>query len=146
MMKKNQQGFGALEVALLLVVIAVVGFGSYYVGQHHNQKSNLPEGTNSATGGPAPGHVVATEIKLVTGVYTPTNVDVKKGSTVTWEIADTGQVPNHGIASNSDSAEQFDSKLMRPGNKFSHTFNKTGVFGWHDQYDGNLGGKVTVTD
>ncbi len=150
-MKIKQHGFGTIEVLLLLLVIAVIGFGGYYVWHTQHDSTNktaakqAPASTSS-TGGPASGHVVATNIDLVTGLYIPANVDIKKGETVTWEIKDGGAIPQYAIASDSGSSEAFSSNVLKTGDKFSHTFNEVGTFGWHDKYYGNLTGSVTVTE
>jgi len=146
MKKLNSKGFGIIEALLLIIILAVIGFGGYYVWSNRNDKKNsLPKAT-SQTGGPATDHVVSTEIRLVTGVYTPNNIDIRKGSLVTWVISDGGDIPNYGVENNTDSTEIFSSSLLKTGDKFSHTFKKVGTFGWHDKYQGRLTGTVTVTE
>jgi plastocyanin len=143
-MRKNQKGFGALEILLLLILISIVSFGSYYVW--HNNRNDIMPSESSTTGGPAPGHIVSTSIKLVTGLYMPANVDIKKGSTVTWKITDGGDIPEYGVQSDANSSEVYSSGVLKTGDSFSHTFNTVGAFGWHDKYNGNLTGSVTVTE
>ena len=150
-MKKDQNGFGTIESLLALVLVAVVAFGGYYVWNTQQDKSAVSKISQStpqvqSSDGPAPGHTVATSIKLVTGQYIPARVDVKKGETVTWEISDDGPIPQYAIVSNADSSETFSSNDLKTGDKFSHTFDKVGTFGWHDKYNGNLTGSVTVSE
>jgi len=148
-MKQNQSGFGAVEVLLLLLLVTIVGFAGYYVWNNQQDKSiktSQSETDEKSTGGPAPGHTVTNSIKLVTGQYMPAHVDIKKGETVTWEISDSGEIPEYAVASNTDSSEKFSSENLKTGDKFSHTFNTVGTFGWHDKYNGNLTGSVTVTE
>jgi plastocyanin len=153
-MKNNQKGFGAIEILLLLLVLAVVGFGGYYVWnsnreniQNNKTADQASENTKEGTGGPAPGHTVASDIKIVTGQYMPAHIDVKKGSKVTWEMTDGDtNLAKYAVESDTDSTEKFSSDDLKHGDTFSHTFNEVGVFGWHDKYNGNLVGTVTVTE
>lgn len=148
----DQKGFGAIGVLLVLLVLAVVGFGGYYVWNTQQDKktrstnSQPSSNTNSSTGGPAAGHVATNSIKLTTGQYMPAHIDIKKGETVTWEITDGGEIPKYAIASDTNSLETFSSNDLKTNDKFSHTFNTVGTFGWHDKYDGNLTGSITVTE
>ncbi len=144
MKKLNTKGFSTVELLLVVLVVLVLGLGGYYVW--HTQKNDLPQSTNTDIGGPAVGHVVTKEINLVTGTYSPTTIDIKKGTTVTWKISDTGEIPNYGIENNTDSTEIFSSPLLKSGDKFSHTFNTIGTFGWHDKYQGGTTGTITVTE
>ena len=97
------------------------------------------------TGGPAPGQIVTNKINIATGGYHPTNIKIKKGDTVTWESYDLGLIPN-AVESDKNSPVHYSSSDLRAGDKFSQTFNVTGVFNWHDKYNGNLRGSVTVTE
>lgn len=100
----------------------------------------------STSGGPARGHIATNKILIATGVYFPTqNIDVNRGDTVTWEVRDGGDAV-YLIESDKGSAEQFSSSLLRVNDKFSHTFINPGVFGFHDKFNGNLVGTVTVRE
>ena len=46
-MAKNQRGFGAIEVLLVIVVVGLVGFGGWYVW--HHSKTNTPTYGQSIT-------------------------------------------------------------------------------------------------
>jgi prepilin-type N-terminal cleavage/methylation domain-containing protein len=46
-MKKNQQGFGAIEVLLVIIIIGVLGFIGWYVW-HRNNISDNPKGTGKS--------------------------------------------------------------------------------------------------
>lgn len=43
----NQRGFGAVEIIILVVVLAIIGFGGWYVWQAQNNSSQSTGGTNS---------------------------------------------------------------------------------------------------
>ena len=156
-MKHNQTGFGALEVLLTLIFLSIVSFGGYYVW--NNQKKTAPNKeaatapetkADTATTSVSPESIKDTEttknIKLVTGRYLPTQVNIKKGMTVNWTITDLGDAHLYGIASDDTSSEVYSSGLLTSGKSFSHTFTSTGDFSWHDTHDASLVGVVTVTD
>lgn len=149
-MKRNQQGFTTTEILLVLVLVGMIGFIGFYVGMQRKNTASVsktanPSATDTNTGGPKVNQVVTTKIKLVTGQYIPSDVVVKKGSTVSWEISDVSD-NTYAIESNTDSTEKFQSSDLKPSATFTHTFNAVGVYGWHDKYFGNLRGTVTVTD
>jgi prepilin-type N-terminal cleavage/methylation domain-containing protein len=148
-MKKDQNGFGVIELLLVLVLVAVVGFGGYYVWNTQQDKSTKTTtkqaSKEQSTGGPAPSNIVSTNIKLVTGQYIPAHVEVKKGSTVTWEISDANEM-KYAVENDTNSSEKFSSGDLKTNDKFSHKFDTVGVFSWHDKYSGNLTGSVTVTE
>jgi plastocyanin len=155
-MKMNQKGFGVLELLLLLILVSIVGFGGYYVWNTNDDGSSESAKTSSQakedsesdtdTGGPAPGHIVSNTIKVVTGQYTPATIDIKKSTAVTWQVTDSGSIPNYAVVSDTSSSEKFESDNLKTGDKFTYTFNKVGTFGWHDKYNGNLKGSITVTE
>lgn len=155
----SQKGFGGIEVLLFLIVVSIVGFGGYYVWNTQQDKntksnnsgasiSNSSQDNASSTGGPAPGQIVTKSIKLVTGQYIPAHIDIKKGETVMWVISDLpGETPRkHAIENDTSSLEKFSSIDLKTDDKFSHTFNQAGIFSWHDKYNGDLTGSVTVTE
>ncbi len=49
-MRKNQRGFGAVELLIILVVVGIVGFGAWYVGKHGNKSATniTSSSTNSS--------------------------------------------------------------------------------------------------
>lgn len=52
--------------------------------------------------------------------YKPAELKIEKGETVTWINQDTAQHTATG--------DSFDSKLLKKGQSFSHTFNETGTY------------------
>ncbi|HEY3187191.1 MAG TPA: PKD domain-containing protein [Solirubrobacteraceae bacterium] len=76
-------------------------------------------------------------------VLSPPNVTVSPDGTVTWQWAN-GSIAHH-IVSNPGSAEVWDSGTRNSGT-FTHTFTKSGPFGYHCEIHPNImRGTVTVT-
>lgn len=147
-MSTKHFGFSTVEILLGLLLMSIVGFGGYYVW--HNQTTNSVQQADSTisrseTGGPAPEHIVTNTISLTTGQYLPAHVDIKKGDTVTWKISDISE-SKYAIESDANSTEVFSSPDLATNDTFTHTFDTVGVFNWHDKYNGNLIGSVTVKE
>ena len=71
---------------------------------------------------------------MTDNVYTPKSISINVGDTVTWL--------NQGNAvhtATSDSGN-FDSGPIQPGQQFSATFNQTGIYPFHDAYNGGING------
>ena len=92
-----------------------------------------------------PESAVATNAVSIEGfAYTPANITVKKGTTVTWTNNDTAA---HTVTSNDDStAGGLDSKGLEKGETYSATFNTVGTFTYHCTFHSNMTGSVTVTE
>ena len=76
--------------------------------------------------------------------YTPYQLEVDVGDTVTWYNADTAA---HTVTSgNAESGANgnFDSSLFMSGNSFSHTFNNAGTFDYFCMVHPWMTGQVTV--
>lgn len=67
-----------------------------------------------------------------TGVfYSPTVIDIEVGDTITWINDDTS---THTVSSGKPKLGidgRMDSGLINPGDSFSHTFDKSGVYGYY---------------
>lgn len=91
---------------------------------------------------PAASHPASTVTKLVsiksTG-FSPANVTVATGTVVKWTNKDT---KTHQVVSNSGA---FVSPIIGPGKSYSHTFNVSGTYRYHDGLHQGLTGKVVVT-
>lgn len=48
-MKQNQHGFSAVELLLVILVLAVLGFGGWYVWNANHKSSVTPQNTTSST-------------------------------------------------------------------------------------------------
>src|SRR5216117_3395427 len=68
-------------------------------------------------------------------VLNPPNVTVSPDGTVTWHWMP-GSIAHH-IVSNAGNAEVWDSGIRNSGN-FTHTFTKSGAFGYHCEIHPNV--------
>jgi plastocyanin len=89
-----------------------------------------------AVAGPA-GAATST-VSIYASGFSPKNVTVTQGDTVTWVNRDT---VNHQVLA---TGGQFVSAILKPGQKYSFTFNTPGSYGYEDELHTKLTGKVTV--
>jgi len=71
--------------------------------------------------------------------FSPAQLTVKKGSTVTWENNDPTQ---HSVTS--DSGSELGSPLFGTGGTYAHTFNTAGEFDYHCSIHAVMKGKIIV--
>ena len=89
-----------------------------------------------AVAGPA--GAATTTISIYGSGFSPKNVTVTAGDTVTWVNRDNA---NHQVLA---TGAQFASAILKPGDKFSFTFVKAGTYAFEDELHTKLTGKVTV--
>ena len=150
----------------LIIIIAVAG-GAYYV---LTQNPTVPDsGTTTSTSGEAPddsmsGTSGTSSVPMIAAVsydgaaFSPQEVTIKKGGTVTWtssvptmEVA-SAQHPTHivydGTARSahcaSGAASSFDQ--CAEGTTYSFTFDKVGMWAYHDHENASAFGKVIVVE
>ena len=73
--------------------------------------------------------------------FSPANLTVKKGATVTWTNKDSAA---HAIAS--DGASSLHSPQLQAGQSYTYTFANTGSFAYSDAMNPSATGTITVTD
>lgn len=90
----------------------------------------------------------ATQVCMVSLTFSPTNLTITHGSTVTWM---NGDAVSHTVTSSSTSTDVFNSGQKAGGSTYSHTFNTAGTYHYYCQNhgaDGNpptgMSGTITV--
>ena len=83
---------------------------------------------------------IVAEITIGRFYFNPPFIIIKKGTTITWVNNDEN---NHQIL---NSEEFFDSGIIKPKQKFSYKFNKSGVFNYSCQITPKLKGRIVVTE
>ena len=96
----------------------------------------LSAGVLASTGAAASTAEITTPGKF----YSPQDVDVLVGTTVTWRNADRS---THTVTEDDDI---FDSGFIRPGGEFTRTFMQTGRFAFHCTIHRFMRGSVSVFD
>ena len=94
--------------------------------------------TTAASGGGAPA-AGAGAVTIKDFAFDPGDLTVAKGTTVTWKNDDSA---THRIKSGDGS---FDSKDLKNGDSFEHTFDTAGTFDYICGIHPSMKGKITVT-
>ena len=152
-----------------LVIVLVVGGGFLYWQGMQTNPSPAPSPTTvtptpgTPTSAPAPTPSGAPMTATVTydgNSFSPSTVTIKKGGTVTWINAASGQMwvasavhPSHTVYSGTSRTEHcpdvsdtaFDQCAGQIGN-YSFTFTKSGTWGYHDHMMPSATGKVVVVE
>lgn len=112
------------------------------VGCSSNASGTDPGGGNNGPGEPEPGVV-----GMTTTSFTPSDIEVEVGDTVTWE---NNSSVAHTVTSGSDGQHdgEFDSGNMAPGEEFSFQFNEVGTYNYYciPHLSSGMTGTVTVVE
>jgi plastocyanin len=129
-------------VSLRLALVSAILLVSIACGGSSSPSPASPSPTPSPTPTPgAPSAAVAIPVgaeSLVNRAYTPDELTVEVGTTVTWTNTD---VISH--TSTSDSAG-WNSGIVAPGGQFSFAFQTTGTFQYHCAIHPGMVGTVVV--
>ena len=159
---------------VVVVVLAVIGLGWWYYAKapttapaDTTQTSGTDQGMqdNGVTAGVSGTVTVSTAPMSATISYgangfSPSEVTIKKGGTVTWTNNSGGtmwvasaQHPTHTaysgttLAQHCGSAEEASSfDQCKNGTTYSFTFNKVGTWGYHNHSNASQFGKVIVVE
>lgn len=93
------------------------------------------------------GDPAANEVMMTNQSFTPENLEVEVGTTVTW-INDSSEIHTVTSGTNGDHDGIFNSGEVSPGEEYSYTFDETGTYDYYCIPHLNVGmtGTVTVTD
>lgn len=126
---------------LLPVIIAVsllfTGCGGNSTGPGYNNGGN-----NNGNGGDPPG---ANTVQMVGQSFSPTNLEVEVGTTVTWEN-ESSEIHTVTSGANREHDGNFDSGNIAPGETYTYTFNETGEFPYFCMPHPGMEGTITVID
>src|SRR5256885_1179654 len=78
-------------------------------------------------------------VQIKRSSFAPVTASIKTGDTVKWVNSDT---QNHQVVSNNGS---FVSPILGPGKSYSHRFNASGTYRYHDGLNAAVKGTVKVT-
>ena len=134
--------------AVVAVVVAVVVLGGGAVLLAHNnsndnKKSDTSMNDMNMNGSNNNSTKTATNAVTIDNfAFSPANITVKKGTTVTWTNKDSA---THTVTSTSGPAS-FDSGNLPNGKTYSFTFNTAGTYQYHCTIHSGMTGTVTVTE
>jgi plastocyanin len=129
---------------LILVAIGVVAF------QKSNKNSNTTNTTSTSTSSPSPvaqpspaeSTQTSNSVTISNFAFSPANLTVKKGTTVTW----TNQDSTAHTVTETDGQKGPDSSSLGNGKTYSFTFDTVGTFKYKCSIHPEMLGTVTVTE
>jgi plastocyanin len=86
-----------------------------------------------------PASTATATVQIKRSSFVPTTAKIKAGDTVKWVNTDT---QNHQVVSNNGS---FVSAILGPGKTYSHRFDASGTYRYHDGLNAAVKGVVSVT-
>jgi len=92
----------------------------------------------AVTGASQPASQATKAVAIRSTGFSPATVTIATGDAVRWTNRDT---KNHQVVANNGS---FASAVIKPGRRYTHTFNTAGTFGYRDALHPSLTGKVVV--
>ncbi len=146
---QNKRSAIIVSILALAIVIAVVAL---FVAKARNNTTNNKTNTSSSsnmgsmnenTGNASDTPVSTNAVAIKDFAFSPVDVKVKVGTTVTWTNKDSAA---HTVTSDSSSDDSFDSGSLAQGKTFTHTFKKAGTFSYHCNFHPDMMGKVEVTN
>jgi len=138
-----------LVVIVVIVLLAVAGGGYVLVKNQQSSSSNtdtmstMNTQTNNSSNSSGNESAVATDkVTIANFAFSPANITVKKGTTVTWTNSDSTA---HTVTE-SDGKAGPDSSALDPGSTYTFTFKDAGTFQYHCSIHPSMTGTVVVTE
>ena len=124
----------ALMALAVVALVALAGCSSSTPpASSSGSESTVPAGSS---GGSSSSAAVAQAVDISNFAFTPADLTVKVGDTVTWTNSDS--------VAHTITFADFDSGQVAPGATYSHTFDKAGTFDYKCSIHPQMTGKVTV--
>jgi plastocyanin len=130
--------------ALVAIVVLIIVVGGA-VALNHNSKTNnnpAPATNNSTTSNSSSTQASSTgQVEIKNMMFTPSQITIQKGGTVTWTNNDT---MTHTVTDDLNNVGGPASGEIQPGSTYSFTFNKTGSFQYHCTIHSSMRGTIVI--
>lgn len=129
-------------VIVIVVVLGLVGWGAYSLGKSkNNSTSNGAPQSSSASSSQSSNQPTTGSINIKNMMFTPSQITVAKGGTVTWTNNDSVA---HTVTDDLSNVGGPNSGEIAPGATYSFTFAKTGSFQYHCDIHHSMRGTIVV--
>ncbi len=134
------------KVMVAIIVVAVLAIGGWAIYDHNksNNSSNTStqNSTNNNSSASSSNQSAASgSIDIKNMMFTPSQISVAKGATVTWTNNDSVA---HTVIDDLSNVGGPSSGDIQPGSTYSFTFNKTGSFQYHCSIHPSMRGTIVV--
>lgn len=131
------------KLLIVLILLAVIG-GALWVWDNRQIKSAPAKSPDSSYTPDAKNPPVATnQVVIHDYEFTPADITVKKGTTVTWTNKD---LVAYTVVEDDGQTGGPASSPIPKDQTYSFKFAKSGLFHYHNSLDPNMTGTVTVTE
>jgi len=138
----------SVVAAMVVVVIVLAGGGLWLANRDSNKKTSDTSMTNMNSQSSKTSNSTSTQPTATNAVtidnfaFSPANITVKKGTTVTWTNKDSA---THTVTE-TDSLNGPKSGDLETGKSFVFTFDTVGTYHYHCSIHTSMTGTVTVTE
>lgn len=144
---KKQAGNTKVYLVLFLVLVAAIVIVAFGMRKDKAAAPSSSEKTvNTGSGQEEPTNTgAANEVsaKIENLTFSPNNISVKAGMTVSWTNLDS---VSHTVTADTPSADAPASGTLSKGDSYSFKFTKAGAYKYHCNFHGGMTGTVTVTE
>lgn len=127
-----------LIAVVAISVLALIGWAVYSMGKSNGESTNNPAQNQSSSNSSSQSATGKVEMKTM--LFTPSQISIKKGETVTWTNNDDTA---HTVTI--DNGDGPNSEEIKPGDTYSYTFNDSGSFQYHCKLHSAMHGTIVVS-
>lgn len=127
---------------VIIVAVIIIGGAAAYFGLHKSSSDNMKgmSSTNQSATSTQP--QATNKVTIANFAFSPANITVKKGTTVTW----TNQDSIAHTVTETDGKSGPNSSDLAKGKSYSFTYNTAGTFKYNCSIHPEMVGTVTVTE
>ena len=141
-------------IAVIVAAVVLIGLGAFAISTKSKNTSNTsssygttPQSSTSGseakpTPSPTPPATESNAVTIANFAFSPADITVKKGTTVTWTNKDS---TTHTVTE-SDGQKGPDNTGLESGKTYSFTYDTVGTFKYHCTIHPSMTGTVTVTE
>ena len=137
------------KILIAVLIVIVLGGAVAYTRKSTNNSNastsanttSTAAKTNSTTSSTNAGQPAAGSIEIKNMIFTPPQISIKKGASVTWTNNDTVA---HTVTDDLTDVGGPASSNIAPGATYTFTFEKSGSFQYHCTYHTSMRGTIVV--
>lgn len=134
---------GWIVIIVVLIVIAAAAVALTHKSGYNSQSSTYqtPPKTNSQAASNSSGQSASGTVDIKNMMFTPSQITIAKGGTVTWTNNDS---VTHTVVDDLSNVGGPNSGDIAPGQNYSFTFTKSGSFQYHCGIHPSMRGTIVV--
>jgi len=133
------------KALIAIIVVIVLGLGGWIIYDNHKSNDNTANSntgnTNSSASNSNQAAASTGAVTIENMMFSPSQITVAKGGTVTWTNKDS---VSHTVTDDLSNVGGPASGDIQPGKTYSFTFNKTGSFQYHCTIHPSMRGTIVV--